>query len=136
MKYIELKPRYKYMLAENFSVLTGVKVAKPAATEYIRLDGNGKLTILANYCWDGASGGMHDDDTNMTPSLIHDAFYQLLRLQLIPYECKVKIDKLFVEMCKARGMNSFRAWYYHRGLQFAAPRNPEKGDQEVVLEAP
>jgi hypothetical protein len=137
VRYRELKSRWKYTLVEEFSLLTGIEFPKAVVTTYITLAGNGALSVQAGYSWDGPSGPMVDGPTTLTPSLVHDAFYQLLRLHLISYTKKPEIDQLFITMCKARGMNAFRAWYAHRALKrFGRPTEPEKGDEEVWLVAP
>jgi hypothetical protein len=110
---------YKYQLVEDYSVvvpITGYDIALEW-TDYISLTKDGLLTIKDGYAWDGCSGPTWDDKTNMRAGLVHDALYQLMRLGLLPLECRPIADKLFYDMCLEDGMWKFRAKYYHEGVE-------------------
>lgn len=131
MKY---KEGYKYILVEDEVTLTPIK-GFTVNEKFISLDGDGKLTVRAFYAWDGASGPTRDDKTNMRGSAIHDAFYQLMRQGWIPLSFRDKVDALFETMCKADKMGKFRAWYYHKGVQWFGKKSAEV-QGEVILTAP
>jgi len=57
----------------------------------------------------------------MRGSLVHDAIYQLLRMQLIDIRYRLEGDIELRRVCLEDGMCSFRAWYvYHSVRAFAA----------------
>lgn len=91
-------------------------------TEYVNLRHDGWLLIRKGYAWDGASGPTIDTKSSMRGSLVHDALYQLIRLELIPRECREQADKELLGKCLADRMWSFRAKLWHRILRrYAAP---------------
>ena len=56
---------------------------------------DGVLIIQPKYAWDGASGPTLDTKNTMTPSLVHDAFYQLIREEVLPRKYKENADRIF-----------------------------------------
>ena len=94
----------------------------------------GILTIRADYAWDGPSGPTIDTENFITPSLIHDALYQLMREgHLDPIEYKEPADKLLVKMCKDRGMNPIRRWWTYRGVfRFGGGSTVPGGGKPVI----
>lgn len=110
--------RYKYQLVEAFTYDIGFE-GHDIDHPYLKLDGEGKLTIAKYYAWDGASGPTIDTLNSMRASLVHDALYQLLRLELLPQELVKPADQLFRRMLRQDGMSAFRAWYWYRGLRLA-----------------
>ena len=51
----------------------------------------------------------------MRGSLVHDALYQLMRLEELDYKTDRKYaDQLLKTICREDGMSAFRAWYVHR----------------------
>lgn len=144
MKYRELK-KYKYQLVENYSIQTDLKPVKeifePTAEKpFINLDTNGVLTIFSGYSWDGPSGPTIDTKNFMRGSLVHDAFYQLIRQKKLALEHRNFADRLLQKICKEDGMSSFRAnnvYYAVKlfGESSASPTN-KKEMQETILEAP
>jgi len=78
---------------------------------------NSVLTVMPGYAWDGASGPALDTPNTMVPSLVHDVFYQMIREGLLSKDYRKAIDGLFRQMCRDRGMNWFRAWYFYLAVQ-------------------
>lgn len=82
---------------------------------YIKLI-NGNLTINIGYAWDGASGPVIDTKNTLIASLVHDALYQAMRLNLIPNnEATRKLaDKTFYSILKDNGVFAIRrsVWYF------------------------
>ncbi|HMV42105.1 MAG TPA: DUF1353 domain-containing protein [Leptospiraceae bacterium] len=144
MKYKELK-NYKYQLAENYSIQTELKpvnaIFEPNKEKpFIELDTNGVLTIFSGYSWDGASGIAIDTNNFIRGSLVHDAFYQLMRKRKLSLAHRDYADRLLQKICKEDGMSSFRAnnvYYAVKifGESSAAPTS-KKEIQETILEAP
>jgi hypothetical protein len=67
----------------------------------------------------------------MTPSLGHDAKYQLIREGHLPASARGIADDELKEDCLARGMSKIRAAWVHKGVvEFAAfaadPKNKRK----------
>jgi len=91
---------------------------------------NGVLHIQPKYAWDGASGPTIDTRNTMTPSLVHDAFYQLMREGVYPVSVKPYADRLFYEMLKERRMWFARARLWYRAVVVGGPTS------SYVLEAP
>jgi len=111
---------YKYQLAETYQVFTPIKPTLPIASEFISFDNNGLLAIRHGYAWDGASGPTWDTDNTITPSLVHDAFYQLLRLAYLPSWYRSQIDDYLDKMLEERGMWKLRRWYWMKGVSWFA----------------
>ena len=126
MKY---RKGYKYQVYEDLVLQTVVRGFTVNDT-FFTLDSTGRLLIRVNYAWDGASGPTWDDETNMTPSLAHDAFYQMMREGYLPQSLKDTVDRQFKDMCLERGMCSFRAAYYLEGVHlFGASSCKEQPDK-------
>ena len=128
MKY---RKGYKYQLAEGFMIQTALKSKVPIETEFISLSKNGLLYIESGYAFDGPSGPTWDTDNFMTPSLVHDAGYQLIRMALLPPHTRQYFDKLLIEMCKEREMSSIRRWWVYKGVRLgagfaASPKNKKE----------
>jgi len=116
---------YKWKLMEDFQFampLLGCSVY----SRYIELDGGGIVTIKKGYRWDGASGPTIDTPNVRTPSMVHDAFYQLIRTRRIPYEWKTYADNTLFIMLQEdqtdwegnyiKGMGGFRARIWKMGV--------------------
>lgn len=123
MKY---RAGYKYQLTEDEEVKTSFYPDKDIVTHFVIFQKKydllykpfGLLTIKADYAWDGASGPAIDTEAFLTPSLIHDAIYQLIGLGYLNKEAyKELADRLLQKMCEDRGMWSIRAWWVYRGVR-------------------
>ena len=114
---IRFAPGYKYQLRHTYSLATGIIPERPIKTAWIELDERGQMTIFAGYAWDGASGPTYDSASSMRPSLVHDAFYQLLRLGLLAQSLRKAVDELFHRMCLEDGMWAPRAWLWLRAVR-------------------
>jgi len=133
MKY---RTGYKYQLAEDYTVQTNI-LGFSISIEYIILTPSGLLTVRKGYAWDGCSGPTKDDKTNMRGGLGHDAKYQLMRMGLLPIECRKIADKELRQDCLDDGMNRFRAWYYFEGVEHWAASAAKYGsDPYPVQDAP
>lgn len=144
MKYIERNKSYKYELMEtfNFAPLFIKHTDIECQSDFVTVKNN-TLTIKAGYAWDGSSiplkglsrltFGLYDPDKYCKEaSLIHDAFYQLMRFHLLGRNYKYAIDRLYEKMCIDGGMNkkaaARRYWAVkHFGARTLKPRYyPEK----------
>ena len=128
---IEYRSGYKYQLATEYGVQTGIYPLEAILTEFITLNMNGLLFIRRGYAWDGPSGPTIDTKNFMRGSLVHDALYQLMRQELLGSEWRYAADKELNKICLEDGMSKVRAWWVYRAVQrmagFAAsPENKKK----------
>ena len=133
---IKYKAGYKYQLAADYSVWLCVHPKEYAEAGYVALTGDGLLTIKAGYAWDGPSGPTFDTKSAMRGSLVHDALYQLIRLELLPAEKKDAVDMLYVQLCREDGMNWFRAAYHWLGLGIGGKDATRASAEPIVEVAP
>lgn len=114
---------YKYQLLEDYSAKAPFKPPEEGVgiDGFISFDLNGDLLIKAGYAWDGASGPAIDTDNFLRPSLVHDAFYQLMREGDLPWDYRDKVDRLLQQMCIEDGMSKTRAWWVYWGVRLGYP---------------
>ena len=80
----------------------------------------------------------------MRGSLVHDALYQLMRLEELDYKTDRKYaDQLLKNICREDGMSAFRAWYVHRlvrafgeGAAKPTDKPPRQGDLRPLTRTP
>lgn len=123
---------YKYQLAEDeifdFPIVNTLVID----TEFITVK-DSKMTVKRGYAWDGASGPAIDGQTNMTASLFHDAGYQLIRMGVLLIDNKGKLDWVFIDMCKNRGMGKIRSWLYAKTLKKFGSLSCKPGNVKSIL---
>ena len=136
MEKIKYRSGYKYQLAEQYLIQTKIFPEKRIKTQYIDLAENGTLIIKKGYCWDGASGPAIDTKNFMRGSLVHDAIYQLLRMELINKSYKNEADNLLREICRQDGMSWIRAWWVYRGVYRFGKSSTLSKNKKKILEAP
>lgn len=134
MRYRKLKG-YKYELMED--VIVPTKINGRVTTPYITIIMN-VMTIKAGYAWDGASGPAIDTKTFMLGSLVHDAYYQLLREGKLGYVKKRRkyADQELRRICLKEGMSKFRAWYVYRAVRMFCEKSslPRKNPRGQIVE--
>ena len=135
MNQIKYREGYKYQLAEDYSIETGI-TGSVLLGDFLALDPSGLLTIKRGYAWDGMSGPVPDTPENMRASLVHDALYQLMRMGVLPPEAKAAADDLMHDILLKDGYHAFRAWVCHQGVdRFGEPHTlPE--NRKPILTAP
>lgn len=111
---IQYRAGYKYSLWNDYSVNINI-FGRPVSHRLFTLDSAGKLTIFADYPWDGPSGPTFDSKTGMRASLVHDALFEMLRLGLLPHDpcfhiANLEFRKILLEdqMCELRAKLWFR----------------------------
>ncbi len=123
---IYYKKGFKYQLSRCYSLRVNI-TGHDIDTPFIILSPNGVLAIRKGYAWDGPSGPTFDSKSSMRGSLVHDAFYQLEREELISLKDRRKIDELLHDICIEDGMWKWRAdlwlWAVRKFGIFSA--NPE-----------
>ena len=131
---MEYRKGYKYQLAELFEIDTPITPSRSLTNEFIVLLPSGKLTISKGYAWDGPSGPTWDTDNSMTPSLVHDAFAQLMRENSLHQRWRIKTNHFFGEMLKERGMVWWRRKLWVNQLdRFGAPSADPRNVTKVLV---
>jgi len=118
---------YKYQLAESYYINTRVYPDETIHTDFLSLYRSGLMIIHKGYAWDGASGPTIDTESTMAGSLVHDALYQLMRLELIPRTFRWLADRLMQRIMLSEGMHWFRNKYFFAGVKWfgdASTRTP------------
>ena len=115
--HIKYSEGYKYQLREDYSQLVGIYPPQDIVEKFIILTRAGVLTVLAGYCWDGASGPTIDTASSMRGALCHDACYQLMRDNKLCYTWKTKADEILRDTCIADGMWQWRARRWFAAVQ-------------------
>jgi hypothetical protein len=133
---IAYRSEYKYQLAEDYVIQTNIIPDDLITTEFIDLSANGILTIRDGYAWDGPSGPTVDTKTFMRGSLVHDAFYQLMREGHLDKSCRNKADRLLKDLCKQDGMCSIRTWWVYNGVKWFAEGAAKEKNKKKIETAP
>lgn len=128
LRYVELHP-WKYRTVDLYIERTAI-TGYPAEAAYIVLTDQGVLAISPGYCWDGPSGPAIDTPGFIRASLVHDALYQLMRLRLIPQECKALADQELLRICREDGMGAIRARYVYWAVSMFGAAACEPGTEE------
>lgn len=114
MKY---KSGYRYVSQEAVMVNVGPDLHAPLQAPFASIAAE-SLCVMAKYAWDGASftpfKWIGTPKAWLTPSLVHDALYQLFREGLLDRQYREAADRLFREMLIERGVWWIVAWgaYY------------------------
>ena len=123
--------RYKYQLVEDYRVSVPIKPTEEIVSPYVALSREGELFIKAHYAWDGPSGPTIDIRSFMRGSLIHDALYQLMRLNLLDTKSqRIVADRILQECCKADGMWALVAWLVYLGVHWFGASNAKHGTEK------
>ena len=128
---IRYRKGFKYQLAEDYYIILDLKIPKSVESDFLLLANNGVLKIFKGYAWDGASGITFDTKSSMRGALVHDALYQLMRMELISIDFRLFADKTLKRICIEDGMYEWRAEMWFKAVQgfadFAAePKNLKK----------
>ena len=123
MKY---RKGYKYQVVvedESLVLPDTITFGKAMYDDYLRVaklpnENKWELTVKIGYAWDGPSGPALDTKNFMTPSLVHDALYQLMRRKMLHRNFRKETDKLLVSMCKDEGMSWIRRQWVYAAVRF------------------
>lgn len=138
IKGIRYKAGYKYQLALQYRCQTGIypRGGRTACPPFVTLTDRGELLVEPGYAWDGASGPVPDTRQNMRASLVHDALYQLLRLEYLQESLRKKVDALFRKMCQEDGVWWGMPTLYYVGLRWFAGYAAHRDNARPMLSAP
>lgn len=133
---IRYQAGFKYQLTEDYSCHTEVHPASDIDTYFVRLKKMGNIDIRKGYAWDGPSGPTIDTKNFMRGSLVHDALYQLIRLDLLSVSWRKESDNELYQICRKDGMSALRAWYVYRGVRRMGHLSTSASAKKKVLIAP
>ncbi len=134
---ITYRSGYKYQLANDYFLASGIKPKRDIDTPFVKLALDGTLHIAEGYAWDGPSGPVVDTDRNMRASLVHDALYQLIRLRkLTKKDHKDPADRLFQKICVKDGVPRPIAKAYYLGLKLGGNPAVDPKNERKVHTAP
>ncbi len=102
-KHIKYKKGFKYQLSQTCYITIPVFGFDVQHSQF-SLSADGLLIINKGYAWDGASGPMIDIKSLMRASLVHDALYQMMRMELLGSYYKGIADLLLYEIAVEDGM--------------------------------
>ncbi len=133
--------RYKYETEGNHTYQTGLRLPANITSSggWVVFHSNGELEIKDGYHWDGPSGPARDTKNAMGGSLVHDAFYQLMREGLLDDDVWRPIaDEIYERICLEDGMSKFRSWYHFTGIAWFAgfAAKPTDKPQNILETAP
>ena len=115
----------------------GIQPGRDAVVEgYIVLTTDGALRIRKGYAWDGPSWPALDTLTFMRGSLVHDALYQLMRVEQLHRRHRDEADQLLRAMCLADGMNPVRAWGAYQVVRLVGGRSARPAARKRRVQAP
>ncbi len=107
------KSGYRYVSQEAVLVDIGSDLHAPLNAPFASIAAE-RLCVMSRYAWDGASftpfKWFGTAKPLLTPSLVHDALYQLIREGLLDRQYRAAADRLFREMLLARGVWRVVAW--------------------------
>ncbi len=112
--------KYRHLHGYKYELLECVTVASkcPNLHEPHIIIKDGEMFVRGNYAWDGPSGLGIDTPNFMRGSLIHDAYYQLMREgHLDAKKWRKYADEELRRICIEDGMSKFRAWYVYRAVR-------------------
>lgn len=131
MKYRKLG-QYKYQLLDPMTVIVD-HYFPTIDIGWVTVNG-GAITVKQGYCWDGASCAIDTADF-MIPSLVHDALYQLIRLQHVETKHRLSADRILKDLCLLYGMSRFRANYVYFAVRMFGGKHLRLGEpQDKIYE--
>ena len=134
---------YKYEVAETYTITIPElwKLDYPHRLTFFALLPTGAMIILPGYAWDGASGPAIDTPNFMRGSLVHDVFYQAMRMGILDTKAwRLVADNVLRRICIEDGMSRVRAWGAYRfvrlfGARYAQPTG-HLDASDMILTAP
>jgi Protein of unknown function (DUF1353) len=131
--------KYEYQLMNDYAIQIDIKPIQDIEFTYLSLSSSGLLKMKKTYAWDGPSGPTIDTKDFMRGSLVHDALYQLMRLQSLDYEkYRKRADEILRGICLEDGMSKFRAWYVYQAVRIFAggAARPSKKPEDKIICVP
>lgn len=125
--------RYRDLRHWKYQVMNDVRFETPLTgyehdARYFTVTEDGVLEIREGYCWDGPSGPVWHTPSALRPSLVHDVFYQLIRMGIMSRRHRKRVDDLFHAQLLEDGMGRFRAWYFWKAVRLFGWRAASKDE--------
>lgn len=133
---IRYRDGYKYQLETSYQVGIEIRPKEDVITDWLLLNGDGMLSIMQGYAWDGPSGPMPDVKSAMRGSLVHDALYQLIRMERLDGSCRDPADKLLRQLCVEDGMAHPMAELVYQMVHIFGSPYADPANTKPVIEAP
>ena len=95
------------------TTIVGFTLALP----HVLLAEDGMIFVSEGYIYDYASGPAINNPAMVYASLIHDAFYDLLKRGRLPQDQRKRADKLFRNMLLEAGASPIRAGYAYLAVR-------------------
>jgi hypothetical protein len=136
-EFIRYSSDYKYQLADTYEIKILITPKDDIDVDFIALTAGGTLLIKKGYAWDGPSGPIKDTEENMRASLVHDALYQLMRMEELSTRSHRKAaDQLFKVICKEDGVSNFCSSAYYKALRKFGKPAASAQSKKIVHRAP
>ncbi|HXK56874.1 MAG TPA: DUF1353 domain-containing protein [Gammaproteobacteria bacterium] len=103
------------ILTDDIVFMTPIKT-HVAVTVHIVLAFTGRLVLRKGYIWDFATGAVDTPDM-VVPSLVHDAFCDLINAGEIPKSCQSKADRHFMALMKQYNVAFARRWWVYLAVR-------------------
>jgi hypothetical protein len=127
---------WKYQLMEPFETYVCFWPPEDIDTEFVSLHKDCTLKLKEHYCWDGASGPCPDVKEVMKGSLVHDALYQLMRINLLDRFYRIYADKELKRICIESGMSKIWANIIYWGVRVFAKKGADNLPEPQIHEIP
>ncbi len=69
----------------------------------------------------------------MRGGLAHDGLYQLMRMGVIPLDCREQADKTLYDLCIQDGMNKIRASIYFKAVRMFGEKHAKPRCEECEI---
>lgn len=124
---------YKYELRERFYLQLdgGYRLV---AHQWVSITGNGCISFIIGYQWDGASGPAIATTDWITASLVHDGLYQLMKEKRLSIKWRKTADREMLRILKAAGMPWWRRRISYMAVRIAGGRIIRRAWKEAGLD--
>lgn len=136
MTKVRFKKGYKYQICSDFDIFVDIFPGENIDVEFISLQTDGLLTIKSGYASDGPSGPTIDTKNFMRGAFVHDALYQLIRMEKLSLSHRKQADKELRKICREDGMTWIRAWWVYKAVRFGGKDSALPENKKKVLIAP
>lgn len=133
---MEYKKGYRYQLhKDELFILNHIYTFREIETDYIILHQD-RLILKKGYAWNGANKPAINTKNSIRGSALHDAIYQLIRLELLPKSYRYSGDKEIQDVLLEDKMSRFRAWWWFRAVRVGGESSADPKNKRKVLIAP
>jgi hypothetical protein len=118
----------------DYIIQTDIYPSNDIIFEFMELSITGQLTIKKGYAWDGVTGFLIVPKCFLRGSLVHDTFYQLMRLGVLDQATnRILADSLLQKICLEDGVIRILATFVYFGARLLGKLLLYKEDKEVVV---